>query len=315
VLPEFTRGTQIVDDGHFINRPDRLRIHGIEFIFPLVEPGRHARGIVFWEPDGVVFENCAVRRKGSGSFTTFGAIRGEPDRPNVIRECYFENILQGYTSGSEGSLVVVRNYLAGEHGLAFAEKFKLCSVRHNIFAPTVKVALFQNILAADWFDFSNNTILSFPDAIVMDTKSALAEFEKWESARKGISDAPQIDRGHAPAGTGAVYNNLHSRSGFLNVTGGGEREPWSWKIGHNVYPGNGAIAIENAMTQPSNVMATPVFYSVWTNDADFARLRPDSPGASSSPGEGWPDYAGALPPGPVPKQGDWFTTLRDRWMK
>lgn len=315
VLPELTRGPANIDEGHRIHQANQLRIHGIEFVFPKVEQGRHATVIMFWQPAAVVFENCAVRRQSDGSFTTFGSLRGEPDRPNLIRDCYFENILQVYSSDEQGSVVVLRNYLAGEHGLNIEAKFKLCCVRHNIFAPTVKSAFVQNVLASDWFDFSNNTILSFPHAIMMDTRTALFTFEKWDRVRKGIEAAPQIESGHAPAGAGAIYNNLHSRAGFLNVTGGGEREPWSWKVAYNVYPGDGTVLSMNAMRRASNTMATPMFYSVWTKDADFARLRPDSPGATSAIGEGWPNYAGALPPGTAPKEGDWFTRLRNRWMK
>lgn len=316
VLPEFTLNPEAnLDDGHLISNVNQLRVHGIEFMFPKTNPGRHARAIALWAPHGVVFENCAVRRLGEGSFTCFGGIRGEPDRPNLIRDCYLENTLQAYSSGDKGSVVVLRNYLAGETGLAIEAKFKLCVVRHNIFAPTMRMAFNHGVIDADWFEFSNNTILSFPDTILMDTKTALLTFEKWDRVRKGINEAPQIDWGHAPAGAGAIYNNLHSRTGFLNVTGGGEREPWSWKIGYNVYPGDGPVPAQNAMNQVSNIIATPMFYSIWTKDADFARLNPDSPGATVSAGEGWPGYAGALPPGPAPKEGDWFTRLRERWKK
>lgn len=316
VLPEFTLDPNAnLDDGHLIANVNQLRIHGIEFVFPKTNQGRHARAIALWAPHGVVLENCAVRRLGEGSFTSFGGIRGEPDRPNVIRDCYIENTLQAYASGDKGSVVVLRNYLAGETGLAIEAKFKLCVVRHNIFAPTMRVAFNHGVIDADWFEFSNNTILSFPDTIMMDTKTSLFTFEKWDRVRKGVLDPPQIDRGHAPGGEGAIYNNLHSRAGLLNVTGGGEREVWSWIIGYNVYPGDGPVPAGNAMNQPSNTMATPMFYSIWTKDADFARLKPDSPGATSSAGEGWPNYTGALPPGPAPEKGDWFTQLRQRWMK
>jgi hypothetical protein len=58
------------------------------------------------------------------------------------------------------------------------------------------------------------------------------------------------------------------------------------------------------------------FLSVDVNDADYARLSPDSRFSnlanrlSAANGE---SYIGALPPGPAPPEGDWFTRLRERW--
>jgi hypothetical protein len=54
----------------------------------------------------------------------------------------------------------------------------------------------------------------------------------------------------------------------------------------------------------------PVLLSLSPADRDYMRLPADSPlGKAPDP----PGYVGALPPGPAPKEGDWFMRLRDRW--
>jgi hypothetical protein len=45
-------------------------------------------------------------------------------------------------------------------------------------------------------------------------------------------------------------------------------------------------------------------------DRSFSR----PPLAAAGAGGAWPAYLGALPPGPAPQEGDWFTQLRERWL-
>src|SRR4029453_15562064 len=56
------------------------------------------------------------------------------------------------------------------------------------------------------------------------------------------------------------------------------------------------------------------FLSLDPTYPDYARIATDSPLAKSGAGGAWPAYIGALPPGPAPKEGDWFTRVRKRWL-
>jgi hypothetical protein len=66
---------------------------------------------------------------------------------------------------------------------------------------------------------------------------------------------------------------------------------------------------------PSDVLAEPKFLSMDPLSPDYLRLPSDSPLAKGGAGGSWPNYLGALPPGPAPKEGDWFTRLREKWRK
>lgn len=319
-LPEYVASANETDRrGHVLDDLDRFRWNGFEFLLPLPPPEQETiQGLSFGRPQGVVFENCAVRcPKGRiNPGLVFGSILASPDLPNVIRDCLIEARIQAYSLKPENSFIATRNFITGESwcGLAVAGKFQSCSIRHNIFGTSLYGGHDLYVIHADWYDLTNNTFLTFPGAVKMDSLSARRQHEAAMRWLDGAKDAiPEIDRGFAPTGRGAIYNNLHHRAGFLNITGGGEKGPWTWQVGYNCYPGDGEIAAENAMPRATNSLATPIFYSVLPEDPQFARLKPDSPGATAGAGGEWPTYAGALPPGPEPKEGDWFTRLRQRW--
>lgn len=56
-------------------------------------------------------------------------------------------------------------------------------------------------------------------------------------------------------------------------------------------------------------LGAPEFLSVDPSDRDYMRIKPTPRFRTASDGS----YLGALPPGPAPPQGDWFTRLRERW--
>jgi hypothetical protein len=272
----------------------------------------------------VVFENCSVRRKSSPASASlaFGWIRGGLDEPTVIRDCYLEQGVQVYSlpplldsDPPPGTVLVTRNYITGDGtGLMAGDIFQHCVIRNNVFSGELPYPFMDYVVHADWFELSNNTFLTISPPVVVNSLGAWILHERSLSDRKGEKNPQPIpDRGHAPSGQGAIYNNLHSRPGFLNVTGGAEDEPWTWQIGHNCYPGDGVIPARNALPRETNIIATPVFISIVPSDRDFARLQLDSPGSTSQAGGNWPKYTGSLPPGPVPAEGDWFTRLRERW--
>lgn len=312
-----TVGGQIQSRGHFVNKANRLRIHGFEFQIPQAPANFVTIGIHVSGSRAVVIEHCAIRRANSpGSQSlVIGGIRGDRDEPTVVRECFIEQGMQVYTLGPDGSAIVARNFFTGElHGLMAGGAFQQCVIRNNIFSSTLKFPFIQHVVHADWFELSNNTFFSFPETVLMES---LASAQLQERAVRELNGEknPQlsVERGNAPTGQGAIYNNLHSRPGFLNVTGGAEDEPWTWQIGYNCYPGDGDIPTRNALPRDTNIIANPMFYSIVPHDRDYARLMPDSPGSTSKAGGKWPNYTGALPPGPVPQEGDWFTRLREKW--
>ena len=52
------------------------------------------------------------------------------------------------------------------------------------------------------------------------------------------------------------------------------------------------------------------FLSDKSGEPNCFRIPTDSPLATAGAGGDLPNYIGALPPGPAPKEGDWFTRLQ-----
>ena len=83
---------------------------------------------------------------------------------------------------------------------------------------------------------------------------------------------------------------------------------WNDYLNYNKHPG---IAFPRTTTDLS---AEPAFLSLDPKQPDYLRIVNDSPLATAGVGGTWPGYIGAFPPGPAPKEGDWFTRLRERWL-
>jgi len=86
-----------------------------------------------------------------------------------------------------------------------------------------------------------------------------------------------------------------------------------WKIQQNAYP----MIKENASTFPRQqqdvILSDFDLLSTDTNSTDWLRPRHTSALVLSVPEGAERSYIGALPPGPAPPEGDWFTRLLDRW--
>jgi hypothetical protein len=81
-----------------------------------------------------------------------------------------------------------------------------------------------------------------------------------------------------------------------------------WQLDHNCYFRRASFS-----EAPSDVLDEPPFLSVDPSQPNYARIAVEGPAAKGGAGGTWPSYIGAFPPGPAPKEGDWFTRLRSRW--
>ena len=88
----------------------------------------------------------------------------------------------------------------------------------------------------------------------------------------------------------------------------------TWQVGQNCYPTApeaGGPSPIRFPRQPTDLLVPEVkFLSTNPNDTNYLRIPADSPLSTGGAGGDLPTYLGALPPGPAPKAGDWFTRLR-----
>ena len=90
-------------------------------------------------------------------------------------------------------------------------------------------------------------------------------------------------------------------------------------MGHNCYPrelipGDLGWRDENVIPKaPTDIVGTPKFLSMVPSSLDYLRIVSDDSVARRGVGGLWPNYIGAFPLGPAPREGDWLTRLRKLW--
>ncbi|HQU46761.1 MAG TPA: protein kinase, partial [Pirellulales bacterium] len=291
--------------GHVLSDADGFRLHGFEMVFPEEKRGRR-----LWirHDGGLVVEHCQFRALATETWETPSLVlenKGDDLATSVwMRHCLVEGYLE-ITAWEPGdaavTAVVERNYFTcghSDHHLRFTgDAWKQVLVRHNVFRGQ---AVFD-LLVVGWkslsaLEVANNTTTTASDLVVFSET--------------------------APHGGVSIRNNLRTAPNLILLLQGAEKETaaaqGSWRVDHNAYPVASATSwIDKEggliLRSPADVPMTPRFLSKDPASPDYLRISADGPLATAGAGGEWPSYVGALPPGPAPKEGDWFTRLQERW--
>jgi serine/threonine protein kinase/WD40 repeat protein len=130
----------------------------------------------------------------------------------------------------------------------------------------------------------------------------------WLGVFEEVSETLQINNNTA-LGLGIFFHTTAPKGGIIlcnNILGNGfafsdgaargsDEVVKHWEMGHNY------------------LHSQARFLSLDPAQPDYSRTTADNSIAWDGAGGAWPRYVGALPPGPAPKEGDWFTRLRQRW--
>jgi hypothetical protein len=225
-----------------------------------------------------------------------------------VRECLLEGslVVAAHHKGlppdpaRRSTAAIERNYFLGtgtDHHLLVTgltgQSLANLVIRHNVFAgKTQHDILLDRLDAPEALELSNNTLTS----------------------TIGIAISHSV-----PQGAVTIRNNLRSREGFGVLLYGAEtafpQASRGWTMDHNAYPDllAGALEVDVLPRPPGDLAVLPRFLTKVPQEADYLRVAADDPAATAGAGGEWASYIGALPPGPAPKEGDWFTRLRERW--
>jgi hypothetical protein len=293
--------------GHSFQYTRGFRLNGFKFVFPNKKDvvWKYQVGLRVVQPDGFVLENCALHAPGEQFMTLVW--RGEKTTvPMFIRDCLIDCMIAFNSAESVASLgeaAIQRNYFSStvRHVyLAIGNPLRKLALRQNVFGGKVSAADFQinDVKQTDALEISNNTLSSFH---------------------------PSQFNFSVPGGPVAICNNLSVHPPFLGLFMGAEKAPpeafRGWQVSHNSYPPQPdwqALGLQKENLLPptaTDIVAFPRFLSLAPSHADYLRIAADTPLAKGGAGGAWPSYIGALPPGPAPKDGDWFTRLLQRWTK
>ncbi len=293
--------------GHIIRFPHGFRLHGFVMTAdePTTKPNTLSYGLQFNQPEQFVLEQCSLQFSSvKGLGIVVGAAWWNPDadtRVSVIRDCDFGGGLTLNSLG-KGKVGIIRNWFHGQSyaHVSIADKnYDLLLIRENVFAgkPATKDIVLSLVAdnRIDSFEISNNTFLS----------SELLDF--WYSA---------------PQGKLRVVNNLRQSPGLIKLSGDAVRDlsrvSQEWGVGHNSFPRQATVGEQVSVTEgfypraATDVLVAPTFLANDPSDREYLRLSADTPLATAGAGGDVPNYVGALSPGPAPKDGDWFTRLRER---
>ena len=234
-----------------------------------------------------VFPNVSTDQASQRSLN-YGT--GHKTASNVIRDCVFGGDVYAGFYGEGTSTFVLRNHFRAFTPAFGASCFEgrgdphTLAIRENIFDESCARAINLGV-----FDGSFNLRVAIEENTVLSG----AEFMR---ANHGVPEVPLIIRD----------NLIASPQGILLASGAENSRALAEE--RIVRAGN---CYFQASTHPdglaisaSDILAQPTFLSRAPAAADYARLQQD---------EANPIWSGALPPGPAPLQGDWFTRLQERW--
>lgn len=274
--------------GHFLT--GHFRLHGFGLFSDSVN-----NAILLRLADNATIEECVFPnvsssqlRQRSLSYTVL-----DPAHPVVIRDCAFgSNVYLGLYGGATRVLVERNYFRSDEISLGIGcfkanEHAHLAILRRNIFSESTTAAMTTAAVGSPsnlQARFERNTVLSRYQLLFVGS----------------LPDAPFDVRG----------NLVTTQQGIMLTNDAEQRAELA--DAKFVREGNlFAVAPSDANSLPlsaTDVLGKPVFLSKEPTSPDYARLDPKSLPEPT-------DRYGALPPGPAPPEGDWFTRLQERWIE
>lgn len=274
-----------VANGHTFRAVNGFRLSGFLFTSP---PRQKWGALTAWvSPTGLVIEDCCFRPQqpveGKSQTIPISIMLSEvqPNPPPiVVRRCLIHSG-QLLVGGEDRGLVLEcsQNYF-GERANAYlaARRLKRLIYRENVCEyPNGSLQVLG--LGGDSLtvEIANNTL-------------AGPVLFRDEIAERGV----------------AVRNNICRGGAWQKF------DDQKWQIGPSfiLFSSSGPFS---KMDLTEGNLPQAKFLSLDPAQRDYLRIAVDSPLATGGAGEDWPGYIGALPPGPAPAEGDWFTWLRERW--
>jgi hypothetical protein len=222
-----------------------------------------------------------------------------------FRENYLEGEIESH--GEIPAYVFESNYIrCGKwHALLLRHKFRTVSLRHNVIVTggIGGVSLEQAPLPASESEATSIEITS----------------NTFDCETVPLTILPPIGGGPTIGEVARVQiqsNILLSRKDHgievhAAVSSGPQRR--NWRLSHNAYaatpkPGAGWMSAQSV--DDTDVVEPVLLLSDDPVQRDYARIAADGPSAKGGAGGDLPAYIGALPPGPAPEQGDWFSRLQ-----
>ncbi|HVX11374.1 MAG TPA: protein kinase [Pirellulales bacterium] len=282
-----TFGPADTADFHYFAGVRGFRLHGISFVADDLKQLGIATYWVHCTLDGdLLIENChfSSERPPTQELMVVWIGTAPPGAVCHVRECLFDTAPFINTSERPAQPVaVIERSWFRRTALCLYGPRQRTVLRHNVFDTTASDAFtLYHEDGIDRLEIYNNTVGA------------------WMLASRKLT------------ATGVVVRNNLFRTG-ITVAGDGALESLpaavrGWQVGHNEYAQAPELS-DQFPKSSDDFVGAPTYLSQDPSSSDYLRLASNCDEANRGIGGAWPAYLGALPPGPAPTKGDWFTRL------
>ncbi len=280
---------------HHVKSQGSFRLSG--FVFLTNDDGKKSRCLDAHA--GLVLEHCVFAGHGTNALSRdLGTFQTSPGHQRtVIRDNIFCRIC--YVLQNGGDVLITRNLYAVPAATAFQLDISSHEGRRR------------------WSVVAQNVVQGIQECLQVsgvDSRAGVPDEIRIEGNTLDCLDAGLRFLRRLPPSRVTIRNNVFSASPALSFSQGAENDvagAAEWQVDHNGYKGD--FAIVSFPSSFRNVKWSAPFFEKEMDRRNCFRVTADGPLATGGAGGDLPTYIGALPPGPAPPEGDWFTRLLERW--
>ena len=322
-LPDLGKDSASNYWGILLTCPQGVRLSGIEVVCPGFPSDAKIAGALVLQAAGcTIIDHCRILptprssmekpERGPCAFRaiTFQGYLQEPNRPSwlVVDGNHLDGIVICEGESAERVLFQHNHFVGGSwYPLSIPGIPREVVIRRNVFHTFDGIHCFIRAESAPQGTEGRYTIVNN----YFDTVAPPIMFRHFGPELKNTYRVPRsvqiqnnVFRSRAPGG--------QQMGIWLETEGELAVAKASWQVGHNCYlvePQSGPGQTMFPRQATDLIEASPIV-SANPADADFLRIGRHSSLATAGAGGDLPKYIGALPPGPAPKEGDWFTRLQ-----
>jgi serine/threonine protein kinase/tetratricopeptide (TPR) repeat protein len=289
--------------GAWLNVQGRFRLTGFEWVGAEPCPENYFAGrlLTLGATGDLVVEKCTFDAPDYLSALICFPMSDKPARL-LVQDNVANNCLE--FQAFPGSSIVQRNWISSPGlGMTVDQRNGNFLIRHNIVKTLIGIRL--DGFAVDKARPAPGMDLRIHNN-VLEVEQTPIYFWNESNETSALSRSAQI-----------ANNVFRSRTedGVIMLPKDRDLVKGHWDIGPNAYqaePKKAPGSPDNSWpTGPHDVILAEQFLSVEPEDTGYLRIAANGPLATGGTGGDLPSYFGAFPPGPAPKEGDWFTRMQE----
>lgn len=297
---QWTKGDDDAPLGHVIDGADQLRVSGLHF---RIEDVDAFRCLVIRNSVRVTIDDCcfsAAPQEQAGITRRAISILANPhaaaaEHNLLIQNCCFVGAGIGgvvYPEGAPPVVSIQQNLFRGKNymaiGLTSADRFRRFNLHGNVIDVAGLLSAIQ--IGTDGLDTAGELRITSNTL-----RRGVIQFHTSQIAKVNVQNNC-VD--------GITFQDTATRLAAEQRSG--------WHIDHNAFAPRKTDP-EYVDPREKDIVLSQRFLANDSREENDLRIALDGPLADSGAGGDLPVYIGALPPGPAPPEGDWFTRLQERW--